>query len=66
MIRFSQKGDTMQDFEDDEFFENEADDSVSIDEDEDGEDPKMDAFMRGVEEAEEIEEQKQEEEDDFL
>jgi hypothetical protein len=65
MIRFSQKGDVMQDFEDDEFFENDADDSISIDDDEDGEDPKMDAFMRGVEEAEEIEEQK-EEDDDFL
>ncbi|MBW2997296.1 hypothetical protein KY349_03075 [Candidatus Woesearchaeota archaeon] len=43
----------MEDYEDDEFFDSQEQ-TVSIDEDDEEEDPKGNAFMRGVEKATEI------------
>lgn len=45
----------MEDYEDDEFFDSQAEQAtVSIEEDDEEEDPKGNAFMRGVEKATEI------------
>ena len=52
----------MDEYEDDEFFDSEVE-TVSIDEDDDEEDPKGNAFMRGVEEATEIKDEGEEEEE---
>lgn len=62
----SKKGDNMHGFEEeDEFFDNEVE-SVRLDaDDDDEEDPKMAAFMRGVKEAEQIRDPNEEDEEEF-
>lgn len=55
----------MDEYEDDEFFDSQVE-SVSLDEDEDDEDPKGTAFLRGVEAATEIRDVSEgEEEEEF-
>ncbi|MFH1064129.1 MAG: hypothetical protein V1729_03550 [Candidatus Woesearchaeota archaeon] len=56
----------MEQLEEDEFFDSEAGQSVSLDEDEEDDDPKGSAFLRGVDEAGQIREapEKEEEADD--
>ena len=55
----------MDEYEDDEFFDSEVE-TVSIDEDDEEEDPKGNAFMRGVEKATEIRDVSEgEEEEEF-
>jgi hypothetical protein len=54
----------MQDYEEDEeFFDNQVEQTVSINEDDDEEDPKGNAFMRGVEEAVQIRDADEEDEE---
>jgi len=53
----------MEDFEEeDESVDDEAKDDLSFDEEEDDDDPKDKAFLKGVEQAEQIEEKETEEE----
>ncbi len=64
-ISNSKKGDNMHDYEEEEFFDNQVE-SVRLDaDDEDDDDPKGTAFMRGVEEAVQIREATEEDEEEF-
>jgi hypothetical protein len=51
--------------EDDEFFDNEVEVSMPMDDEADEEDPKGMAFMRGVEEAVQIKDNTEDEEEEF-
>jgi hypothetical protein len=54
----------MEDYEEDEeLFDSESEDDLSFDETEEDDDPKGDAFLRGVEEAVKIKEETEEEEE---
>lgn len=51
--------------EDDEFFDNQIEQTISMEDEAEEEDPKAAAFMRGVEEAVKIREESEDEEEEY-